>query len=157
MLSRELLQVKAGIERSAKSSASKLHPVHIRRENLPEYGNGNDYVAADSKLIFETGGNFTSVSGVKTEKSVGGAFGGGGILGPNEYSIQLNTNDSSTTSACGHRSGCTVWQQFVYATDYAGLVRVGLFMQYWLSLWGSGMSVPLLAVWRRLLLQQQYY
>jgi hypothetical protein len=43
--------------------------------------------------------------------------GGGGILGSNEYSVQLNTNFTGTTSVCAGHSGCTVWQQFIYATD----------------------------------------
>ena len=73
-----------------------------------------------------------------SEKGVGvAAFGGGGILGTNEYSVQLNTNDKLTTSACAGHSGCTVWQQFVYGTDYIGAGTAAVFMQYWLLNWGS--------------------
>jgi hypothetical protein len=100
-------------------------------------GNGGDYVGEATGLITSAAGDFV-VSGVKSEKSVGvAAFGGGGILGNNEYSVQLNTNDRLTTGACEGHSGCTVWQQFVYATDYYGAGTAAVFMQYWLLDWGS--------------------
>jgi len=100
-------------------------------------GNGNDYVGVAAGLISSAAGDFI-VSGVKSEKSVGvAAFGGGGILGSNEYSVQINTNDNKETSACAGHIGCTVWQQFVYATDYYGAGTAALFMQYWLLDWGS--------------------
>ena len=104
-------------------------------------GNGADYVAEASGLISETVGSFPTVTGVKTEKSVGvAAFGDGGILGANEYSLQINTNFNETTSACAGHSGCTVWQQFVYATDYYSYPKKGkaaLFIEYWLINWGN--------------------
>jgi hypothetical protein len=65
------------------------------------------------------------------------AFGDGGILGPNEYSLQLNTDFQGTTAACDSHSGCVVWQQFIYATDYAVEGEAAVFMQYWLIGWGS--------------------
>jgi hypothetical protein len=100
-------------------------------------GNGGDYVGVATGLITSAAGDFV-VSGVKSEKSVGvAAFGGGGILGSNEYSVQINTNDGSETSACAGHRGCTVWQQFVYATDYYGAGKAAVFMQYWLLDWGS--------------------
>ena len=104
-------------------------------------GNGFDYVAQSSGLISETLGTFPTVKGVKTEKSVGvAAFGDGGILGPNEYTLQINTQYTSTTPACKNHSGCTVWQQFVYATDYYSYPNKGeaaVFIEYWLINWGS--------------------
>ena len=115
-------------------------PTHVKPTDneLEIVGNGHDYVGyATTGLISSAAGGF-SISGVKSEKSVGvAAFGGGGILGANEYSVQLNTNDRTTTSACAGHSGCTVWQQFVYATDYVGKGTAGLFMEYWLLNWGS--------------------
>ncbi len=114
-------------------------PRHVKpAEGAPEVvGNGGDYVGATTGLISSAAGAF-NISGVKTEKSVGvAAFGGGGILGSNEYSVQLNTNASSYSSACDGHSGCTVWQQFVYATDYYGAGTAAVFMQYWLLNWGS--------------------
>jgi hypothetical protein len=115
-------------------------PTHVKpADDEPEIvGNGNDYVGyATTGLISSAAGAF-SISGVTSEKSVGvAAFGGGGILGANEYSVQLNTNDRMTTSACAGHSGCTVWQQFVYATDYIGAGTAAVFMEYWLLNWGS--------------------
>jgi len=114
-------------------------PRHIKpAAGEPEVvGNGNDYVGQGTGLITSAAGAFV-VSGVKSEKSVGvAAFGGGGILGSNEYSVQINTNANKETSACAGHIGCTVWQQFVYATDYYGAGTAAVFMQYWLLDWGS--------------------
>jgi len=114
-------------------------PSHVKPTDVePEVvGNGGDYVGEATGLITSAAGAF-SISGVTSEKSVGvAAFGGGGILGTNEYSVQLNTNDRMTTSACAGHSGCTVWQQFVYSTDYIGAGTAAVFMQYWLLNWGS--------------------
>jgi hypothetical protein len=100
-------------------------------------GNGNDYVAKAKGLITLANGSFT-IKGVTSEKGVGVAeYKDAGILGKNEYSVQLNTNDKSTTSACAGHSGCTVWQQFVYVPDYVKKGHADVFMQYWLLGWGS--------------------
>jgi hypothetical protein len=83
-------------------------------------GNGNDYTLQTTSLITQAVGSFPTVTGVTSETGVGVAsYGGGGILGPNEYSLQINSSFSSTTAACNGHSGCTVWQQFVYAPDYS--------------------------------------
>jgi len=105
-------------------------------------GNGHDYVIQTSGLIKSTVGTFPTVTGVTSEKGVGvAAFGGGGILGANEYSLQINSNYTGTTSACGGHSGCTVWQQFVYAPDYSRKGSAYVFIQYWLIGYG-GTSCP---------------
>ena len=105
-------------------------------------GNGHDYVIQSANLIKATVGSFPTVSGVTSEKGVGvAAFGGGGILGPNEYSLQINSNYTGTTSACNGHSGCTVWQQFVYAPDYSRQGSAYVFIQYWLIGYG-GTSCP---------------
>lgn len=122
-----------------KAVQPSVHPVHAQRtDGAPQVtGNGNDYVGWATGLISSAAGGF-STSGVRSESSVGvTAFGGGGILGSNEYSVQLNTNDLMTTSACDRHSGCKVWQQFVYATDYYEKGVAAVFMQYWLLDWGS--------------------
>jgi hypothetical protein len=114
-------------------------PTHARptADKLEVVGNGNDYVAQAAGLISSATGGF-SISGVTSEKSVGvAAFKDAGILGTNEYSVQLNTNDKLTTSRCAGHSGCTVWQQFVYATDYYSAGKAAVFMEYWLLNWGS--------------------
>ena len=101
-------------------------------------GNGNDFVAQAAGLITKTLGTFPSVTGVTSETGEGvAAFGGGGILGPNEYTLQINTNFTGTTSVCARHSGCTVWQQFIYSPDYNVQGEAAVFMQYWLIGWGS--------------------
>lgn len=101
-------------------------------------GNGNDYTLQTSSLITQTVGTFPTVTGVTSETGVGvAAYGGGGILGANEYSLQINSSFSSTTAACKGHSGCTVWQQFVYAPDYEVQGQAAVFMQYWLIGYGG--------------------
>jgi hypothetical protein len=101
-------------------------------------GNGNDFVASAVGLITKTLGTFPKVTGVRSETGVGvAAFGGGGILGPNEYTLQINTNFTGTTAACRGHNGCTVWQQFIYAPDFQVQGEAAVFMQYWLINFGS--------------------
>ncbi len=84
-------------------------------------GAGNDYAAkVTTGLINETTGSFPTVKGVKTET---------GSLGPNDYSLQLNSNFMKT-AACNGASDpakCKDWEQFVYSSGYQEA-----FMQYWL-------------------------
>jgi hypothetical protein len=80
-------------------------------------GDGTDYAASVSGLISKTIGSFPTVSGVKTEVGIGG---------PNDYSLQLNSN-FMTTAACKRKPKCLSWQQFVYSTG-----EQQVFMQYWL-------------------------
>jgi len=131
---------------ACKIGQPRAHPVHTKpRDDAPEVtggiGNGksDDYVAEAAGLITEAVGSI-AISGVTSEVGVYEYTVNGvpqGILGPNEYSIQLNTNEFETTSACAGHSGCTVWQQFVYATDYLEPGQAEVFMQYWLLDWGS--------------------
>ena len=127
-----------------KVACKTAHPLfHPVRSNAASgggdvTGNGKDYVAEAAGLISETLGTFPKVSGVTSEKSVGvSSFGGGGILGPNEYTLQINSNYTGTTSACAGHTGCTVWQQFIYSPDYTTKGEAAVFMQYWLIGWGS--------------------
>lgn len=116
---------------------SKVKQSHLIPETA---GNGNDYVlqAPGSSIISQTTGSFPSVTGVTSEQGVGvPAYGNGGILGANEYSLQINSQFTSTTSACKSHSGCTVWQQFVYAPDYEVQGSAAGFMQYWLIGYGG--------------------
>jgi hypothetical protein len=120
-----------------------VHP-KLRRAQKPTSGqlqvtgNGDDYVIQGTGLISESVGSFPTVSDVTSEKSVGvAAFGDGGILGKNEYSLQINTDFNGTTAACASHSGCVVWQQFVYATDYETEGEAAVFIEYWLIGWGS--------------------
>jgi hypothetical protein len=118
---------------------ARVHPVHASTTDAGGEitGNGHDYVASATGLITQASGGFSD-TGVKSEKSVGvAAFGGGGILGANEYSLQINTNFNETTSACAGHGGCVVWQQFIYATDYNIKGKGAVFIQYWLIGWGA--------------------
>jgi hypothetical protein len=114
--------------------------IRMNHQSQETAGNGNDYVlqSPGSTLISSTTGSFPSVTGVTSEQGVGVAsYGGGGILGPNEYSLQINTQFTSTTSACNGHSGCTVWQQAVYAPDYETQGSAAVFFQYWLIGYGG--------------------
>ncbi len=127
-------------EVACKVAHPSVHPLRSRPAIGEQQvtGNGHDYVAQSSGLISEALGTFPTVTGVRSEKSVGvRSFGGGGILGPNEYTLQVNTNYTGTTSACAGHSGCTVWQQFIYSPDYNTKGEAAVFMQYWLIGWGS--------------------
>jgi len=120
----------------------RAHTEHPQRtvDEAEVVGNGNDYVAYAKGLITSAAGIASIVKGVTSEKSVGvAAFGDGGILGANEYSLQMNTNDQETTAACAGHSGCHVWQQYVYATDYfvSPAHTAAIFIEYWLLDWGS--------------------
>lgn len=113
----------------------RAHPRRRTSANVEPYsvGNGNDYIAQTKEKIFWAGGNFRNVV-VQSEASVGG---NNAIDGPNEYSLQLNTNEWGVTSACeiSPTFSCHVWQQFVYATDSdCGVFECGggVFIQYWL-------------------------
>jgi hypothetical protein len=105
-------------------------------------GNGADYalVAPGANLITQTVGSFPSVIGVTSESSVGvPAFMNAGILGANEYTLQINTNANATTSACsGGAPSCKVWEQFLYAPDQIVSGMGGVFIQYWLLGYGAG-------------------
>jgi hypothetical protein len=112
-------------------------------------GNGADFVAQapSGSLIKSAVGSFPTVTGVKSEKSVGvRAFGDGGILGANEYTLQVNTNFFHS-AACGSFTGCIAWQQYVLSTNTpASLTSSSLtgdtevFIEYWLINFGASTS-----------------
>jgi len=113
-------------------------PPKVKEGGSDVVGNGYDYAALVTGLISKADGSFPSVTGVTHEQSAGvPAFGDGGELGPNEYSLQVNTNYTGTTAACQGHSGCVVWQQFIYATDQINENEGAVFMQYWLLGWGD--------------------
>jgi hypothetical protein len=131
-------------------AAPPFHPVRAKSaDGAPEVvGNINDYVAKAKGLITQTSGGF-QVDGVTSETGVGvKGFGGHGILGPNEYSLQINTNANETTSACDHHSGCTVWQQYLYSPDYVEKGKAAVYIQYWLLGWGSS-ACPTTGSWNK--------
>jgi hypothetical protein len=84
-------------------------------------GDGYDFVAqAPGGEFFSFAlGSFPTVTGVTSEKGVNVLFDGvlsDGIPGPNEYTLQLNTN-SVYTAACGVYTGCQGWQQYFVQTN----------------------------------------
>ncbi len=109
-------------------------------------GNGYDYVVQvpSGRLLNSATGSFPKVTGVESEKSVGvAAFGDGGILGPNEYTLQVNTNFDSHSPACDGYSGCLAWQQYVMSTNTPVSLssnkltdKTEVFIEYWLINYG---------------------
>jgi hypothetical protein len=84
-------------------------------------------------------GSFPAVTGVTSETGTGVlGFYDEGILGPNEYSLQLNTNSTGRTAPCASGlSDCTVWQQFIYSPDLETKGSAAVFIQYWLLNYGT--------------------
>lgn len=96
-------------------------------------GDGHDYSIGIQGTISRTIGNFPVVAGVTSEASVGvPEFGGGGILGPNEYTLQINTQFAEGGGPCANVPYCLAWQQFIYSPDYYETGSAAVFMQYWL-------------------------
>jgi len=103
--------------------------------------------APSGHLFSNVEGSFISVSGVSSETGVGvAAYGDGGILGANEYTLQVNTNISHT-SACGTYSYCTAWQQYVMSTNTPVSLtsnsltnQTEVFIEYWLFDYGTSNS-----------------
>lgn len=97
-------------------------PPRRGRINPSIIGNGNDY-GIDVLPVTMLGaiGSFEDVSGVKTVTScapkyaLGTSCGTHG-LGNNVYSLQLNSNNFSTSS-CGKIRYCLGWEQFVYTNQ----------------------------------------
>jgi hypothetical protein len=115
-----------------------------RREQI--VGNGSDFVvqAPSGHLLSSALGSFPTVTGVTSEKSVGvAAFGGGGILGTNEYTLQVNTNFFHS-AACGTFTNCIAWQQYVMSTNTPVSLtsnsltgKTEVFIEYWLIDYGA--------------------
>ena len=130
------------VECGAPSTYRSALPTTRRGEQT--VGNGSDYVAQAPKGHFFTSvkGSFPETSGVKSEKGVGvSAFGDGGVLGPNEYTLQVNT-DFHNTAACDGYSYCQAWQQYVLSTNADSLTsskltgKTEVFIEYWLINYG---------------------
>lgn len=100
-------------------------------------GNHNDYVVKTAHTISQVVGTFPQTTNVKWERGVPALdFGTGGVVGPNEYSLQVNSGFNLPTPACQGHAGCAIWQQFVYSTDYAVKGSGAVFIEYWLIGWG---------------------
>ncbi|HTY96374.1 MAG TPA: Ig domain-containing protein [Solirubrobacteraceae bacterium] len=107
--------------------AAPRHPYPpAQRSLVQEVGNGNDYSAEVPGLITSVTGSFPSLSAGATETAP--IPPPGKESAANTFSLQLNSNFFSSP-ACGGRSGCEGWQQFVYADSPT---ENEVFMQYWL-------------------------
>jgi hypothetical protein len=132
---------------ACKDAQLRSHPTRVRRPaDVPDVAEGGkDYAAVAQGLITSAVGSFVE-NDVGSVTSIGGS---GGVTGSNEYSLQLNTNFSTSSSPAicsGHSGSCTVWQQFVYATDNDVSLsfsfpfvttEAGLYIQYWLLGWNA--------------------
>lgn len=104
-------------------------PLVPGRPGAMQVGNGGsaDFASSTSGPIIEDViGSFPTVSGL----SLAGAAGGDYVT--SGFTLQINTQAQPNTAICNagpNPSGCTAWQQFVYATDESG---PSLFIQYWL-------------------------
>ena len=119
------------------------------KSNEQTTGNGTDYIAQapSGHLISAASGKFPAVVGVGSEQGVGvPLFNNAGILGPNEYTLQLNTN-LVHTSACGGFTNCRAWQQYLLASNApVSLIDTSLtgntevYIEYWLIDYGANTS-----------------
>jgi hypothetical protein len=114
---------------SAKPRAFFL-PRNLKAGKTDVVGDGYDYVASVPGLIHKTVGTFPVVAGVRSEATVGNPA--DSIVGPNEYTLQINSNFALGSPACEGIAGCFVWEQFVYSPDYLAPGVAGVFMEYWL-------------------------
>jgi hypothetical protein len=102
----------------------------------------NDIVvqAPAGHLLSNVEGSFLSVKDVTNETAVGvPAYGDGGALGSNEYMLQVNTNSSTYSKACGSYSYCAPWVQYLMATNtfvsFTGTTLTNeteVYIEYWL-------------------------
>lgn len=97
----------------------------LREGVVQTVGNRIDDVAEVTGQMTKTVGSFPKVKGVTSEV---------GANGPNDYSLQINSNYLPKSPACSGHSGCMAWQQFVYASTGPAMA----YMQYWLLNYGSG-------------------
>jgi hypothetical protein len=91
-------------------------------------GNGDNYVAQVSGLIYQATASFHHVNANITEK---GKVDNEGPKVANAFSLQLNTEPFATPACSGSSdpAACLGWQQFIYLTSgSAGYIL----MQYWL-------------------------
>jgi hypothetical protein len=121
-------------------------PRELNSEQVGGTGtSSNDVVvqAPSGYLFSNVEGTFPSVQGVTSETGVGNpAYHDDGVLGPNEYTLQVNTNQLYS-AACGGYSYCRAWQQYVMSTNTPVSVsgtltnnETEVFIEYWLINYG---------------------
>jgi hypothetical protein len=106
-------------------------PAPPRRGPRPAVvGNANDIAAGSpsaSSHITQAIGRFENVTNVTSES---GPIGNTGPSIANAYTLQINTDFFSGTTACAGHAGCTGWEQWVYWNTGPGAGSAS--MQYWL-------------------------
>jgi hypothetical protein len=91
-------------------------------------GNSNDIAAqAPSGHITQAIGHFENVTNVTSES---GPIGNTGPSIANAYTLQINTDFFSGTTACTGHPSCTGWEQWIYWNTGSGAGAAS--MQYWL-------------------------
>jgi hypothetical protein len=122
------------VKHACGSGTSYVATRHMPSIHALAAGNtGNDYYAQASSAIKSVTGSFPSATGIKSVTSVypdneGSSAG--------EYTLQLNTNMAAGSNALctadSQKSGCYVWEQFVYGTDQGNNGNPTVLIQTWL-------------------------
>jgi hypothetical protein len=92
-------------------------------------GDGTDWLAAvSSGTISSTEGSFTAVSNLTSESEIDPTYNGPGSnsVGPNIFSLQINTQDFATSACSGGTPYCQGWVQFIFSSH----VSDGVFIEY---------------------------
>jgi hypothetical protein len=113
------------------------------KDGVQTTGNAFDVVAQtpSGHYFASVIGSFPETKGVKSEKGVGvPLFHDNGVLGPNEYTLQINT-DIHHSAACDGYSRCKAWQQYVLSTNDVSITgkltgKTEVFIEYWLFNYG---------------------
>jgi hypothetical protein len=112
------------------------------KSGAQELGNGRDVVAQapHGHFFSSVKGSFPKSAGIKAEE---GVFQNGEVFGPNEYTLQLNTNFDPHSAACDGYSACYSWQQYVISSNaepsftHPKLTgKTEVFIQDWLENYG---------------------
>jgi hypothetical protein len=131
-------------------TCSPAAPVpYIRAHGIPPrtVGDGTDSLATvSSGTISSSEGSFPSVSNLISENEIDPNNNGPGSdsLGPNIFSLQINTQDFTTTSCNGGTQYCQGWVQFLYSSGTSQGVLIEYSLLYYTtssngcpSGWGS--------------------
>jgi hypothetical protein len=105
-----------------------IQPAHGPAKHFT-VGNGgsNDFAAHPTGTISGVDGTFPSVSNGITES---GPIANSGLSLPDTYSLQINTNNFSSSACAGSPNpNCKGWEQFVYENNANSHA---VFIQYWL-------------------------
>jgi hypothetical protein len=83
-------------------------------------GNGTDSLATvNSGTISSSEGSFAAVSNIASENEIDPTNNnpGSSVIGPNIFSLQINTQFFATTACSGGTSYCQGWVQFIFSSN----------------------------------------